>query len=136
MSLTRDEVEEYLVQRGFTLGNPIHGNPSVYRYGEKVGVLFEDFAYIARYYPSLNRGTKVFSDTPMSLFMFTSQKSDLVKGIDSLLDSPRMIERDMRNEKLSNVKKYFEEKRVEKEFFEIAEKAFDKCERKHEADQS
>ncbi len=82
--------------------------------GEAVGAIYDDSVYVAQNYPSLNIGqSKSYANTKKTIVMFTRPISMLEDAIGFLFDSPKRIDREMRDNRIENMKKYFDRKKME-----------------------
>lgn len=116
--MTRDEVRDMFIRRGFNLREVRSPDYTVVEHkGETVGVIYDDEVYIAENYPSLTSGaSQAYADTPKTILMFTRPMTELEKAIEFLLDSPRRIDRETREKRVENVRKYFKDKAIEKKW--------------------
>ena len=111
--MTREDVCDVFIRRGFNLREVKSPDYTVVeRNGETVGVIYDDEVYIADNYPSLTPGqSQSYADTPKTIIMFTKPMSEVEKAIEFLLDSPRRIDRETREERVKAVRKYFKERK-------------------------
>lgn len=109
--MVREEVRDLFIRRGFNLREVKSPDYTVVEHkGEAVAFIYDDSVYVANNYPSLNIGEKSYANTERTVVMFTSPIKMLEEAIDFLLDSPRRIDREMRDERLKNVRKYFKDR--------------------------
>lgn len=106
MRLTFAEAKEILESRGLTIDSnrPNDQNPAIYWKGEWVG-------YISQFSVSMHQDLPSLGLTePNELIPLTADNasSRLSIRIDSLKDSPRRYEERMRQEKVDNIRDYFE----------------------------
>ena len=105
MRLTFAEAKEILEARGLTISSnrPNDQNPAIYWKGEWVG-------YISEYGVSMHKDLPSLGLTePNQLIQFSADNasSRLAIRIDSLLDSPRRYEERLRQEKVDDIRDYF-----------------------------
>ena len=108
MRLTFAEAKEIIEARGLTIDSnrPNDQNPAIYWKGEWVG-------YISEYGVSMHKDLPSLGLTePNQLIQFSADNasSRLAMRIDSLLDSPRRIDRETRKKRVENVRKYFQDR--------------------------
>ena len=109
--MTREEVRDLLIRKGFNLREVMSPDYTVVEHkGEVVGFIYDDSVYVAKNYPSLNMGEKSYLNTERTDVMFTSPIETLEDAIDFLLDSPRRLDREMRDKRVENVRKYFQDR--------------------------
>ena len=105
MRLTFAEAKEILEARGLTIDSnrPNDQNPAIYWKGEWVGYISEFSVSMHKDLPSLGL------TEPNELIPLTADNasSRLAMRIDSLKDSPRRYEEGMRQEKVENIRDYF-----------------------------
>ena len=96
--MTRDEVRDMLIRRGFNLREVRSPDYTVVEHnGEPVGCIYDDSVYVAQNYPSLNMGeSKSYTNTKKTIIMFTSPIKMLEDAIGFLFDSPSMIDKEIR----------------------------------------
>ena len=82
--------------------------------GETVACIYDEEVYIADNYPSLNMGEKSYANTTRSNVKFTKDLKTLEDAIDFLLDSPRRLDRETRDKRVENVRKYFQERELKR----------------------
>ena len=118
--MVREEVRDLFIRRGFNLREVKSPDYTVVeRNGETVGCIYDEEVYIARNYPSLNPGqSQAYADTPKTTIPFISAMGMLEQAIDFLLDSPSRIDRETRDEKVENVRKYFDKRKERQEMQE------------------
>lgn len=106
------------IRRGFNLREVRSPYYTVVEHnGESVGCIYDDSVYVAQNYPSLNMGeSRSYTDTMKTIVMFTSPIKMLENAIAFLLDSPRRIDKELRDNRVENVKKYFEDKAIVKKW--------------------
>lgn len=111
----KEQIRHILQSRGLTLREVKSPDYTVIEHnGETVGIIYDDGVHIAQNYPSLNIGqSKSYKDTPKTIVMNTRPTSMLEDAIDFLFDSPKRIDREMRVERVENMKKYFDQKEME-----------------------
>lgn len=116
--MTREEVRDLFIRKGFNLREVKSPDYTVVEHnGETVGCIYDDSVYVASNYPSLNSGTsQAYSDTPKTIIMFTRPMTEVEKAIGFLFDSPSRIDSEMREKRKENIRKYFEDKAVEKKW--------------------
>lgn len=122
MKLTMKEAKEILESRGLTIDSnrPNDQNPAIYWKGEWVG-------YISQFSVSLHQDLPSLGLTEQNeLIPLTADNasSRLAMRIDSLKDSPRRYEERMRQEKVDNIRDYFNRRKYavnEIEQFMLAE---------------
>jgi hypothetical protein len=110
--MVREEVRDLFIRRGFNLREVKSPDYTVVeRNGETVGVIYDEEVYIADNYPSLNSiQSKEYADTPKTIVSFTKPMKTIEEAIGFLLDSPRRIDRETRDEKVKNVRNYFKDR--------------------------
>lgn len=105
MRLTFAEAKEILKARGLTISSnrPNDQNPAIYWKGEWVGYMSEYGVSMHKDLPSLGL------TEPNQLIPLTDDNasSRLAMRIDSLKDSPRRYEERMRQEKVDDIRDYF-----------------------------
>ena len=119
-SMVRKDVRDVFIRRGFNLREVRSPDYTVVEHkGETVGCIYDEEVYIARNYPSLNPGqSHDYADTPKTIIRFISAKRMLEQAIDFLLDSPSRIDRETRDERVENVRKYFDTRKKRQEMQE------------------
>ena len=115
--MVKSEVRDLFIGKGFQLRevkNPAY--TVIERNGETVGCIYDGSVYVAQNYPSINimNGYKSYQGTPKTRIMFTEEMKAVEEAIEFLLDSPRRIDGEMRDVKLSNVRKYFKEREAKR----------------------
>lgn len=103
MKLTMAEAKEILKTRGLTIEANSPNEAAIYWKGEWVG-------YISEYGVSMHKDLPSLGLTePNELIPFTADNasSRLAMRIDSLMDSPRRYEERMRQEKVDDIRDYF-----------------------------
>ena len=112
--MTRTDICDLLIRRGFSLRdvrNSEYEYTVIERNGEEVGRIWEDSVNIAYNYPSINPSKpRTYANTDQQSILFMSPMKMLEDAIEFLLDSPRRIDREMRYEKVKNVRKYFQDR--------------------------
>ena len=115
--MTREEVRDLFIRKGFNLREVRSPDYTVVEHrGETVAFIYDEEVYIADNYPSLNMGEKSYANTTRSNVKFTKDLKTLEDAIDFLLDSPRRLDRETRDKKVENIRKYFQDKAVEKKW--------------------
>ena len=80
--------------------------------GERVGTLYEDEIYIASEFPHLRDNTYEDTEKQGSVrFASRCARSDLEDCIQVLFKSPAALEEEMRDERVKNVRRYFDIRR-------------------------
>ena len=109
MGLTMKEAEEILEARGLTISsNRLYDqNPAIYWNGEWVGYISEFSVSLHQDLPSLGLTEQA------ELIPFSDGNADkrLSRGIDRLKDSPRRYEERLRQEKVDDIRDYFNRRR-------------------------
>ena len=120
--MVKNEVRDLFIRKGFELREVKSPDYTVAeRNGEVVACIYDDSVYVTQNYPSLNsNGYRSYAGTPKTNILFTSPMKELEDAIEFLLDSPRRIDEQLRDVKLSNVRKYFNKKKEEAESLERA----------------
>lgn len=109
--MTRKEVRDLLIRKGFNLREVMSQEYTVVEHkGEVVGFIYDYSVYVAKNYPSLNIGEKSYPNTERTVVSFTSPIKMLEEAIDFLFDSPRRLDREMRDKRIENVRKYFKDR--------------------------
>lgn len=110
--MVREEVRDLFIRRGFNLREVKSPDYTVVEHkGETVGCIYDDSVYIVQNYPSLNPGqSQAYADTPKTTIQFISAMGKLEEAIDFLLDSPSRMDREAREERVENVRKYFQDR--------------------------
>ena len=118
--VTKENVCDLFIRRGFNLREVRSPDYTVVEHkGETVGCIYDEEVYIARNYPSLNPGqSQAYADTPKTTIPFISAMGKLEEAIDFLLDSPSRIDRETRDKKVENVRKYFDKRKERQEMQE------------------
>lgn len=118
--MVKEDVRDVFIRRGFNLREVKSPDYTVVeRNGETVGCIYDEEVYIADNYPSLNPGQwKGYADTPKTILSFTKPISEVEKAIEFLLDSPRRIDREMREKRITDIKKYFDTRKERREMLE------------------
>lgn len=118
--LTRDKVRDMFIRRGFNVREVRSPDYTVIEHnGEPVGCIYDDSVYVAQNYPSLNPGTsQEYAYTPKTIIMFTMAAGMVEQAIDFLLDSPSRIDKEMRDKRKANIRKYFDDRKLWKEMQE------------------
>lgn len=76
--------------------------------GERVGTLYEDEIYIASEFPSLRNNTYADTKKQGSIRLASrTARSELKNAIQLLFESPARFEQELRNERVKNVRHYF-----------------------------
>lgn len=111
--MTEEEVRDMFIHRGFNLREVRSPDYTVVEHkGETVGCIYDDSVYVAQNYPSLNSNEyRSYANTKKTIVMFTMPMTELEKAIGFLLDSPSRLDRETRDKKAENVRKYFKNKR-------------------------
>lgn len=114
--MTRDYVCDKFISRGFNLREVKSPDYTVIEHnGEPVGCIYDDSVYVAQNYPSLNHGTsQEYADTPKTIVMFTHPIKMVEQAIDFLLDSPSRIDKETREKRIKNIRKYFQERELKR----------------------
>lgn len=104
MRLTMAEAKEILKTRGLTIEANSPNEAAIYWKGEWVGYVLESSVSMHKDLPSLGL------TEPNQLIPFSDNNADqrLAMRIDSLMDSPRRHEERLRQEKVDDIRKYFE----------------------------
>ena len=112
MITTRDAVM-ILDQNGFRVPNGgLDSYGEITYNGERVGTLYEDEIYIATEFPRLRNNS--YKDTKKQgaiRLASRTARSDLEYCIQVLFKSPAAFEEEMRNERVKNVRRYFDFRR-------------------------
>lgn len=111
-AMVKEDVRDVFIRRGFNLREVKSPDYTVVEHkGETVGCIYDEEVYIVENYPSLNPGQwNGYADTPKSILTFTSPIKMLEEAIDFLLDSPSRMDREAREERVENVRKYFQDR--------------------------
>ena len=106
MKLTMAEAKEIIESRGLTIDSnrPNDQNPAIFWKGEWVGYISQFSVSLHKDLPSLGL-TEPNELIPLSA---DNASSRLAMRIDSLKDSPRRYEERLRQEKVDDIRKYFE----------------------------
>ncbi len=120
--MTKDEVRDMFISRGFNVREVRSPDYTVIEHnGEPVGCIYDDSVYVAQNYPSLNPGTsQAYADTPKTIIMFTMAAGMVEQAIDFLLDSPSRIDKETREKRIKEIRKYFDDRKLWKEMQEWA----------------
>lgn len=115
--MTREEVRDLFIRRGFNLREVRSPDYTVVEHkGETVGVIYDEEVYVVQNYPSLNSNQyRSYANTKKTIISFTKPISEVEKAIGFLLDSPSRIDRETRDKRVENVRKYFDRKKDEAE---------------------
>lgn len=115
--LTKEKVRDVFIGRGFNLREVKSPDYTVVEHkGETVACIYDEEVYIAQNYPSLNPGqSQAYADTPKTIIRFISAMGMLEQAIDFLLDSPSRIDRETRDKRVENVRKYFDRRKERQE---------------------
>lgn len=118
LSMITEEVIAVLESRGLTVYPDRYGvRPILYEGTERVGTLYVDSdVYLAEYipslvgmrYPDVKKSSRYLSDKGL--------KKWLDQAIDDLFDTLSRIDREMRDSRIENVKRYFKNKRISAEY--------------------
>ena len=118
--MTLEEVEKKLIDKGFTVkrteikitDEDIVEHRVEHR-GETVGVLYDTYVCIAKYYPSLNpNGVSThYTDADKFVIMLSHPISEIDTAIQWLLESPERIDRVKRKNRIDAIRRYFDERR-------------------------
>lgn len=110
------------IRRGFNVREVRSPDYTVVEHnGEPVGCIYDDSVYVASNYPSLNIDKpQTYADTNKTIIMFTKPIKTLEDAIGFLFDSPRRIDKEMRDKRIANVRKYFDDRKLWKEMQEWA----------------
>lgn len=125
--MTKEEVRHILLSNGLSLREVKSPDYTVIEHnGEAVGAIYDNSVYIAQNYPSLNIGqSKSYANTKKTIVMFTRPTSMLEDALGFLFDSPKRIDREMRDSRIVNMKRYFDQKKmeakIEKEWAKVPE---------------
>lgn len=116
--MTREEVRDLFIRKGFNLREVRSPDYTVVEHrGETVGCIYDDSVYVAQNYPSLDSNEyRSYENTKKTIVMFTLPMTELEKAIGFLLDSPRRLDRETRDKRVENIRKYFQDKAVEKKW--------------------
>ena len=111
--LTKEKVRDLFISKGFTLREVRSPDYTVVEHkGETVGCIYDDSVYIAQNYPSLNPNEyRSYANTKKTIVMFTMPMIEVEKGIGFLLDSPSRMDRETREKRVENVRKYFDKRK-------------------------
>lgn len=127
---------QYMRKHGFeVMEDTTSEYPEKYNYylrGELVGWSYDNIIYLqpvlpslvdmgilAQNYPYLNPGTsQAYADTPKTIIMFTKPIKLLEDAIGFLLDSPSRIDKEIRDKRIENVRKYFDTRKERQEMQE------------------
>lgn len=103
MKLTMTEAKEILKARGLTIEANSPNEAAIYWKGEWVGYILEFSVSMHKDLPSLGL------TEPNEMIPFSDNNADqrLAMRIDSLKDSPRRYEERMRQEKVEDIRDYF-----------------------------
>lgn len=110
--ITARDAAMILDKNGFRISNSgIDGYGEITYNGERVGTLYEDEVYIASEFPHLR--DKRYKDTKKLSAKLSSRtaRSDLEYCIQVLFKSPAAFENEIRNERVKNVRRYFDFRR-------------------------
>lgn len=118
--LTKEKVRDVFIRRGFNLREVKSPDYTVVEHkGETVGCIYDEEVYVVQNYPSLNPGqSQAYADTPKNIISFISAMGKLEEAIDFLLDSPSRIDRETRDKRVENVRKYFDKRKERQEMQE------------------
>jgi hypothetical protein len=110
--MVRDEVRDLFIRKGFNLREVKSPDYTVVEHkGETVGCIYDDSVYVAQNYPSLNsNGDRSYANTKKTIVMFTLPMTEVEQAIEFLLDSPSRIDRETREQRAENVRKYFKDR--------------------------
>ena len=110
--MVKEEVRDLFIRRGFNLREVRSPDYTVVeRNDETVGCIYDDSVYVANNYPSLNPSRwRTYANTQKTTITFISPMRLLEEAIDFLLDSPNRIDRETRDERVENVRKYFQDR--------------------------
>lgn len=110
--MVRGEVRDLFIRRGFNLREVKSPDYTVVEHkGEVVGCIYDEEVYVVQNYPSLNPSRwRTYANTQKTTITFTSPIKMLEEAIDFLFDSPRRIDRETREERVENVRKYFQDR--------------------------
>lgn len=117
--MRREEIRDLFIRNGFNLREVRSPDYTVVeRNGETVGCIYEDSVNVAHNYPSLNPNARwrTYANTQKTVVLFMSPMKMLEDAIEFLLDSPNRMDREMRDQRVENVRKYFEDKAIEKKW--------------------
>jgi hypothetical protein len=107
--MRREEIRDLFIRKGFNLREVSSQDYTlVERNGETVGCIYEDSVYVAHNYPSLNTRWRTYANTQKTVVLFMRPMKMLEDAIEFLLDSPSRLDREMRDQRVENVRKYFE----------------------------
>ena len=123
--MVKSEVRDLFLRKGFHLREVKSPDYTVVEHrGEVVACIFDEEVYVTKNYPSINsNGYRSYSNTPKTHIMFTSPMTEVEFAIEFLLDSPRRIDKQQRDVKLSNVRKYFDKKKEESSISDLLKRA-------------
>lgn len=118
--MTREEVRDLFIRRGFNLREVKSPDYTVVEHkGETVGCIYDDSVYVVQNYPSLNPSRwRTYANTQKTTITFISPMGLLEEAIDFLLDSPSRMDQEARDEKVENVRKYFDKRKERQEMQE------------------
>ena len=118
--MVREEVRDLFIRRGFNLREVKSPDYTVVEHkGETVGCIYDDSVYVVQNYPSLNSNEyRSYANTKKTIVMFTMPMTEVEKAIGFLLDSPSRIDRETRDEKVKEVRKYFDTRKERQEMHE------------------
>ena len=118
--LTKEKVRDVFIRRGFNLREVKSPDYTVVEHkGETVGCIYDDSVYVVQNYPSLNSNEyRSYANTKKTTILFISAMGKLEEAIDFLLDSPSRIDRETRDERVENVRKYFDTRKERQEMQE------------------
>jgi hypothetical protein len=110
--MTREEVRDLFIRKRFNLREVKSPDYTVVEHkDEVVGFIYDDSVYVAENYPSLNPpDSQSYANTKRTIVMFTSPVKTLEDAIEFLLDSPSRIDRETREQRAENVRKYFKDR--------------------------
>ena len=118
--LTKEKVRDVFIRRGFNLREVKSPDYTVVEHkGETVGCIYDDSVYVVQNYPSLNSNEyRSYANTKKTTILFISAMGKLEEAIDFLLHSPSRIDRETRDERVENVRKYFDTRKERQEMQE------------------
>jgi hypothetical protein len=118
--MVKEEVRDVFIRRGFNLREVKSPDYTVVEHkGETVGCIYDDSVYVAENYPSLNPpDSQSYANTKRTIVSFKKPLKMVEDAIEFLLDSPSRIDRETRDEKVENVRKYFEKRKERQEMQE------------------
>lgn len=110
--MVKEEVRDLFISKGFSLREVKSPDYTVVEHkGETVGCIYDDSVYVVQNYPSLNSNEyRSYANTKKTIVMFTMPMTEVEKAIGFLLDSPSRLDRETREKRIADVRKYFKDK--------------------------